>query len=783
MAEAAVADRIEATVPPQPSRPWFHSLASPGWIPAFVALAVTAATLHYYDVRWSEIARYGLYEVGCVLLPGLLIWRALRGRSGYLAFDAAAGVALGLAIELPLYLLFRQFEIPYAIVAWPIATVLTFAAVPRLRRHWRGGDRRLALGASCSIALAFLLIIAHTAASNFKYYGIRGPAARYQYLDLVFQVGLVGEFKHSVPLNTPWVAGVPLKYHWFVYVHGAATSWITGIEPLVLVLRLLPLAMIAAFLLLMIAIAHRLTGRWWVGNLALLLMVIGQSVSPFAWVGAPTYNGRFIDHVLVSPTQTLAAVLFAAAIYVFIDLLRDDRLDRGARIRSWVVFAALTGGASGAKATFLPMFVCGLVLAVVLRLVARQRPGPALPALGITLAWLAFAQFVVFGGGSQGTHVQPLQTVKWTQLGMAMLGKPVRDNPWNDMVVLTLLAVLGVAFAWVGLVGLLRRPWRGDPVIHVLFGTAVAGFGAAYVLAHPGQSQIYFARSASPYLSLLSAIGFSALVPAGRWSLRENAGRRVAALIAAAVALGALTVVGVQATTPKTKPKLHTYALADAVTPYLKVLGLLLVIAVVIALVGRALRLGRSAVGAAILAAVLAAPVMSGTWVFHYMADELTGAGPIRNVTVIKPTVPRGGLTAARWLRDHSDPGDLVATNSHCPVVFTRTNCDSRDFWVAAYAERQVLVEGWSYTEPALSSGGLFDGILAYSKFWDPALLAENDAIFRSPTAASVADFARTHRVRWLVAVNNKNLSPDLDRYATLRYRSGDVRVYELPRP
>jgi hypothetical protein len=782
MAEAAVADRIEASAPAEPPGPWFRSLASPGWIPAFVALAVTAATLHYYDVRWSEIARYGLYEVGCVTLPGLLIWRALRGRSGYLAFDAAAGVALGLAVELPLYLLLRQLGVPYAIVGWPIATVLTFVAVPRLRRHWRGGDRRLPVGVSCSVALAFLLIIAHTAASNFKYFAIHGPGTRYPYYDLVFQVGLVGEFKHSVPLNTPWVAGVPLKYHWFVYVHGAATSWITGIEPLVLVNRLLPLAMVVAFLVLMIAIAHRLTGRWWVGNLALLLMVIGQSVSPFAWVGVPTYNGRFIDHVLVSPTQTLAAVLFAAAIYVFIDLLRGDKLDRAARIRSWVVFAALTGGVSGAKATFLPMFVCGLLLAVVLRLVTRQRPGPALPALGITLAWMAFAQVVVFGGGSQGTHVQPLQTVKWTQLGMAVLGKPIPDDPWNDLVVLTLLSLLGTAFAWVGLVGLLRRPWRTDPVIHVLFGTGVAGFGALYVLAHPGLSQNYFARSASPYLALLSAIGFSALVPAGRWSLREASGRRVAALIAGAVALGALTVVGVQATTPKTGPEPQTYVLADAVTPYLKVLGLLLVAAVVLALAGRALRLGRSAVAAAILAAVLAAPVMSGTWVFHYMADELAGAGPKRNVTVIKQSVPTGGLTAARWLRDHSDPRDLVATNSHCPVVFTRTNCDSRDFWVASYAERQVLVEGWSYTEPALSSGGLYDGILANSKFWDPALLAENDAIFRSPTAASVADFARTRRVRWLVAVD-KGLSPDLDRYATLRYRSGDVRVYELPRP
>jgi hypothetical protein len=112
-------------------------------------------------------------------------------------------------------------------------------------------------------------------------------------------------------------------------------------------------------------------------------------------------------------------------------------------------------------------------------------------------------------------------------------------------------------------------------------------------------------------------------------------------------------------------------------------------------------------------------------------------------------------------------------------VVYSPTDCDSRDFWVAAYAERQVVVEGWSYTEPALSSGGLYDGTLARSTFWDPDLLAENDAIFYAPSAAGVADFTRDHRVRWLVAVGPK-VSPNLVRYATPRYRSGDVQIYQV---
>ena len=130
-----------------------------------------------------------------------------------------------------------------------------------------------------------------------------------------------------------------------------------------------------------------------------------------------------------------------------------------------------------------------------------------------------------------------------------------------------------------------------------------------------------------------------------------------------------------------------------------------------------------------------------------------------------------------------------MATNSHCR--YGGNGCDSRDFWLAAYAERQVLVEGWSYTEPALSSGGLWDWTLAGSPFWDQALLTANDQVFYQPTAANVAAFAKAHGVRWLVAVGtipdpargvkaNLHASPDLAKYATPRFHAGDITIYEV---
>jgi hypothetical protein len=788
MAEStAVAERTDTAPHAEAAPSRSRSVVTSGWIPAVLVALAVAVILRYYAVSTGDILLYTGYELLCITLPGTLIWRAVRGRSGVFAVDVAAGTTVGFTVELPVYLLVRQLEIPYAVLAWPIATVVAFAAVPALRRHWRGGDARLPWGVSWSVAVGMLFVVANASMMNFRWSGLSGVAATTPNVDFPFQFALVGVLKHTVPLDTPWLTGTPLLYHWYVYAHGAANSWITGIEPQVLVLRLLPLSMVAAFLILMVALAHRLTGRWWPGVVTLVLVLLGPGTSPFAWTGIPAYNGRIIDNLWISPTQTLAAVLFAAALYVLIDILRatDNR-----RPGPWIVFTALIGAVAGAKATFIPMVVCGLALALVLRLLTTRRAGPELPALGITLAWMAFAQFVLYGGGSQGTEILPLQTAKWTPVGIAVLGRAMPDNPWALLLVLNLLSLVGMAFAWAGAIGLFKREWRLDPSIHVIAGFAAAGVGGLYVFAHPGLSQSYFARSASPYLALLSAIGLAALVPAGARALRGrlrggrdeggNTVRRAQLLTVAAVALGAAALYTTQQTLGEAPPEPEQggYTLWQAVSPYLLLIALTGLAVAVLVVAGWRLRLGRGVTTAVACVAVLSTAVVNGTWVVESMVTNVTSGTPQRNLTMGPRTVPIGGIEAARWLRDHSSPRDRVATNSHCRITYPKA-CDSRDFWVAAYSERQVLVQGWSYTEPAFATGGLFDSTLARSVFWDQELLAENDAVFYRPTAASVAAFAERRDVRWLVAVGDR-VSPQVAAHATLRHRSGDVSVYEL---
>lgn len=775
MTVSELAERTGA--PDRSDGPVRRRLPSPGWLPFLVALGGTVAVLSSYDVAAADLTKFAAYTLLAGTLPGTLIWRAVRGGAGFLPLDAAFGTVVGFVIELPVYLIARSRGVPLAVLAWPIVTLVVFAAVPPLWRFWRGSGRRLPVGVSWTVAAGMLYLMVRSMSLGFRSSAVIDPYRAGMGVDFPFQFALVGLLKHTLPLDTPWVAGTPLDYHWYVYAHGAAAGWLTGIEPEVLVLRLLPIPMVAAFLLVLVAIVHRMSGRWWAGSLAVVLTLVGTAISPYAWGDRPLDNGAIADQLWQSPTQTFAALLCAAAVYVLADLLTGER-----RVSLWCAYAVLAGAVAGAKATFVPMLLCGLLFAALIRFARTRRVGAEVAALAITLFWFGFAQLVLYRSGSQGMVVAPLQTVKWAPLGRDVFGVPSPTDDWPALLALAGVGTLALAYGWAGLAGLVRRDFRRQPLVHVMLGIGLSGVGGLWVFAHPGLSQAYFARSATPYLAMVSAIGLAALIPdrpRSRWFVP---------LAVAGALLGAAALITVQLTAGRDTPLWWGWTPWHAVWPYLLLTALVAGIAALLALIGWPARLGVRGTLAVAVVTALAAAITTGLFACRGLWPSLT-AGHQQRYAESAPIMPLGAAEAGRWLRAHSDPRDVVATNSHCR--FAAAGCDSRDFWLSAYAERRVVVEGWSYTEPAFESGGLWDRTLGYSPFWDPALLAANDAVFYQPTAANVAAFTRQHGVRWLVAVDTTPstdpevrswlvANPDLARYAMPRFWGAGVVVYEV---
>jgi hypothetical protein len=152
-----------------------------------------------------------------------------------------------------------------------------------------------------------------------------------------------------------------------------------------------------------------------------------------------------------------------------------------------------------------------------------------------------------------------------------------------------------------------------------------------------------------------------------------------------------------------------------------------------------------------------------------------------REVAVGYPLVSKGTLEAGRWLRDHSDPNDLVATNAHCVRLTAKGGCLNLHFSESAYSERRMLVEGWGFTTTAHEQGALKNVPDVTVPYWKPQVLADNDAAFATPSAQTVDLLRDRYGVKWLfVDDTQRPYSPDLGRFATLRFRSGDCAIYQI---
>jgi hypothetical protein len=103
---------------------------------------------------------------------------------------------------------------------------------------------------------------------------------------------------------------------------------------------------------------------------------------------------------------------------------------------------------------------------------------------------------------------------------------------------------------------------------------------------------------------------------------------------------------------------------------------------------------------------------------------------------------------------------------------------------VSGFAERRVLLEGWSYTPPSNAYERAHMVGSNRVPYWDPALLAANDAAFTHPSPATVGALRTRYGVGWLVVDTRRPYDPaGLAGVATLRFARGDVLVYELVSP
>ncbi|GAA3444119.1 hypothetical protein GCM10018955_35570 [Planomonospora venezuelensis] len=722
------------------------------WLPAGLVTVLIGAALVSHDVSVRDLASFAGYLVVGVTVPGVLVLRALLGGRRTLAEELAAGTALGYAVEVFVYIGGRAAGVPLLVVAWPVVTYGVFLAVPRLRGHWRGRGAcpRPPVWWSWSVAAVMAYLIAGPALNVFVRYDITQPGLWANGADMPYHLSLVGELRHHMPPTVPAVAGEPLLYHWFVYAHLAAASWVTGIEPMVLLFRLGMVPMLAGLLVLVGVTGRRLTGSWLGGVLTVVGTVFLKPPNLHQGPNWLLTYGGIQDIGWTSPTQTFGALLFAPVVLLLLDLLGRGRGGWG----RWVLLGVFLVAVMGAKSVYLPLLGAGLVAVVAVEVVRRRRvPRVAVAVLGATAVCLAFAQLVLFGGGKLGMALDPFSLMRmgWNRIGG--MGAPAET---------TVLGLAGLylmcwAVAWAGVFGLLSRPrLPARPGVPLMLGIGAAGLGVALLFGHPGFSQLFFLMAALPYLSAVAACGLIAVVRQAGTSARATV------LAAAAGAAAALAV-----------PALFGIALplgpgrSDAVLypPYIAFTIAVVALTAVLAAAVGGLR------ACALTAVALTAFSLPGN-----VRDRLVynRTGPLVNAWALQDA-----MAVLRWLRAHSETDELVATNAHCRWG-EREECRHVHFWVTAFSERRVLLEGWTYTPTNLRSWQ--PGEPVKRPFWDRRLFEANKRTFEEPSPLSVGRLQQRYGVRWLF-VDESQMKPkyQMADFAKLMTRRGSYSLYLIP--
>lgn len=748
--------------------------ATSGWVPLLVVVAGFVVLSHHdAHVALGDVVVFLGYLAGWIVLPGAVLWRLIdpRRERRLLAEDLAIGALVGYVIEFPVYIACLAIGHPHAYVLWPVVPLVVLAT-PLGRRVRHLGEGRLPTWWTWSAAAVSLYVVVW--ASHYVWGPTPDKVDRMSrpYVDEPYHLSLAAGLKHFFPPRVIYVDHTPLNYHWLSHLHIAASSWVTGVEPIVLLRTLALPALLLIVLLAAALIVARLSDARWAG--LVLLAAVAVTPANFSVWGDGGGEPLVGLHFILSPSAGFVNAALLLGIFLCVELLSHRERAWAATALTFVSFVAM----AGAKSTSLPTLMGGLVLATLVSSLAR-RAIDRRAALLAALSLVAFevAKLIFFGAGSHGLAIDPLALVTSQAKRVPGLLDASGHMSTGVRIVVATYMLSYLALGTGALALLARRGWRRADHVFVA-GVCAAGLVAGLTFHQSSYSEYYFVYVVALPLMVGAALGLrhvAAGLPA-----RETV--VVGAITLALTALAALTYGWITIETDGTAAPgspmhlaLRLYALPMAVA---------IAIAVILVTViegGRRLITGRRMPGMVLVITVIVAAGM-GTGSFLRSVPTLL-AHPVGAVAPVvgTPTIGDGGINAARWLRAHSATSDLVATNAHCASAH-QAACVARNFWMAGYSERQFLVEGWSYVSRwSIGEHPPADEDVTNGPFWDPTRLRINDAIFRRPSAQTLETMHQHYDVRWLFVDTRYPVNlPDLEKFAGVAYAKGRYVVLKL---
>lgn len=692
-------------------------------------------------------------------LAGMVIWLAVlgpasgHGRDRLLVIGMGAAIGMGLAVVAGVLVDVVLPGVPGWLLPAVIAGGLWFWPGSRVIHADRGSWKRPSVVAGI-VGLGTGL---GGIALNLVQYPLTwtGNWAGY-HRDMVFFEALSTSIARFGPLDSIFMSGAEVRYHWLGYAWAGQLAETFSTVPFLTLTRVLPVAALVAVMALAASWAAARSSGWPVPVLAVLLISTG------GYLGA--INGTILN--FDSPSESIAAAWLLALIIAFLAALGRERLRWPLVILVGVLGAILTGGKISAAAVGL----AGMGLVAVVLLIRRDPRARRAWLLLITAAGgFVVAFLLLIAGTATGGTLQVLSV----QARAAYVQGLIWDRSPVGIVAGTASLLLAMAARWWGVlwsVGARRSRWHVETVLGV--GLVLASVIPVVVLSE-GVSETWFGLVATAPLAVLSAVGVGA------------AWRRLQATLALALSLvAALPVVFVVS---------FLWAQGEPTTGSARFWGppaayaLAIAAGAVIALVARA-RAPRHLVwiassltiivvaGALARAVPLVATAMPkvpyltgpiGNIGSEWYVPDGSGAGPLPSGVLASVGLPPDRTA---WSENHAEAGRfLVERTSEKDVVVTN---DNTSFLVPALGQRLTYMSGapyqWQYGS-ASTVGGIQDRVAVSQAFVNSA----DAQAFSSLCAAGVT---------WMWVAHDLAERRDWAPYASTEFENDEVTLARLER-
>ncbi len=337
-------------------------------LPALAVVVVALAFEVAYGVSLGDALLYLGYELGFVVLPGWAAYRVLSRRSRWPA--ASARDRLGARLRPRDPRLHGDRGHGHATVAGRLSASGRgrgggdhLAARPRQVPSERDSTRPRVGPARLGwlIAAVCIVAIAYIALAYFPSSPLPGTESVSYFPDYPRWIALAADAKNHWPIMDPSVVGEPLPYHYFVNIHLAAASQVTGLGLPLLYLRLFIFPLVVVSVLLLVVAGRALARSWSVGLIAACLAFFVGELRLDAsntFLAHTPFFGLFFTFLFRSPSFLLGLVLFVPLVILVGERIRarPERILAG----EWILIALFMVGASDAKVTILPLLIAAL---------------------------------------------------------------------------------------------------------------------------------------------------------------------------------------------------------------------------------------------------------------------------------------------------------------------------------------------------------------------------------------------------------------------------------------